>query len=175
LDNLDQRLAELLSVLQKNEPEFRMYVLSDHGMTSVVQKFDMWNYLEKNGFCLGLDYLAFINSTVVSLWYEKGNRREIVHCLNDSGFGRILSDKEREQYHLEFSSRQYGDDLFVANEGVEFLPNFLSLAWKQNMGMHGYFPECSSTRAFLIGSRQLDFVPIDVVDFYDIMVAMLTS
>jgi hypothetical protein len=171
---LDTAIASLLADLRATQPDFKLYALSDHGMTPVTSQFDAWEYLEKAGFRLGRDYLAFINSTVMSVWYEGGNRAAIVSQLNRSGYGRVLTEAERAKYHLNFLDHRYGDDLFLAAEGIEFIPNFLSLAWKHNAGMHGYDPACASTHAFLIGSNQIEALPADIVGFYNVMTAMCT-
>lgn len=172
LVSIDDRLNKMLAALQSVTPDFRIFIFSDHGMTPITRQFDAWSYLEDNGFYLDKDYVAFINSTVMSLWFEKNNREQINDCLNKSGYGRILTKQEKQKYRLNFRGRQYGDDFFIVDEGVEFIPNFLNLAWKHGMGMHGYSPEYSSTRAFLIGSGKLGFVPEDVVSLYKMLTDM---
>jgi hypothetical protein len=169
LIDLDTRLDEMMLVLQRINPDLSFYIFSDHGMTSITQSFDVWSFLEDHGFYLGKDYLAFINSTIVSLWLEESTADNIQRCLNGSGYGRILTEHDQQNYRLKFRGQQHGDHFFVANEGVEFIPNFLSLAWKPNQGMHGYSPECSSTRAFLIGGKKLDFIPTNVVSLYKML------
>ncbi|HEU5014607.1 MAG TPA: alkaline phosphatase family protein [Roseiflexaceae bacterium] len=165
----DARLARLIAELEQRWPDTVTFLCSDHGMTTVTRQFDAWSYLEQRGFRLGHEYLAFINSTIISLWFDNGHRDEISHALNQSGYGRVLSPDEHASYHLDFPDRRYGDRFFVADEGVELIPNFISLANQANYGMHGYDPACSSTRAFFIGGKQVDVQPSDVVDLYDVL------
>lgn len=165
----DARLAGLIADLEQQWPGAATFLFSDHGMTPVTRQFDAWSYLEQHGFRLGRDYLAFINSTIISLWFDHGHRDEIIRALNQSGYGCVLAPDEHAKYHLDFPDRRYGDDFFVADEGVELIPNFISLANQPNQGMHGYDPACSSTRAFLIGGKQVDAQPRDVVGLYDVL------
>jgi hypothetical protein len=168
----DARLSRLLADLERASPGVATFLFSDHGMTAVTGQFDAWSYLEARGFRLGRDYTAFINSTLISLWFDSGNREAIVAALNQCGRGRVLSAAERARYHLNFRDRRYGDDFFLVDEGVELIPNFISLAWRGNLGMHGYDPDCSSTRSFFIGGAQVDARPRDVVGLYDVLVEM---
>jgi predicted AlkP superfamily pyrophosphatase or phosphodiesterase len=169
LVDLDERLSQLFDQIIARWPDTGIYIFSDHGMTEVHQAFDIWTYLEKHGFRLGKEYIAFINSTLVSLWFNYGHRTEIVDLLNRCRTGRVLTREERVRYHLDFSDRRYGDEIFVVDEGVELIPNFISLAGKTNSGMHGYDPFCSSTKAFLIGGKEFSGQLNNVVDIYGIL------
>ena len=93
----------------------------------------------------------------------------LIDALNASGYGRVLRLPERKAYHLDFQTAKHGQEFFVANEGVEIIPNFISLSWKANQGMHGYDPACASTRAFYIGGQQVRAQPHDVVGLYEVL------
>ncbi|HMA35329.1 MAG TPA: alkaline phosphatase family protein [Chloroflexia bacterium] len=166
----DARLAGLLLELERAWPGAPFFFFSDHGMTPVTQQFDVWSYLETRGFRLGADYLGFINSTVMALWPTAKRQVALLDSLNKSGYGRVLRPAERTRYHLDFKTPKYGREFFVAHEGVEIIPNFISLSWKANQGMHGYDPACSSTRSFYIGGRQVRARPRDVVGLYEVLV-----
>ena len=175
LFDLDNRLSKLFDRVNGYNPKLNLYIFSDHGMTSVTQSFNVWEYLEKSGYKLGKDYIAFINSTIMSLWYHQDNKKEIRRILNGCGMGYILNDGDLKRHHLNFNDRRYGDDFFIVNEGVELIPNFLSLARMPNIGMHGYLPEYPSTHAFLIGSNLLSYVPNNVVELYDFLASLANS
>lgn len=174
-----RKLDHLLAHLEREWPQAGVFLFSDHGMTTVTDAFDFWTYLERRGMKLGRDYLAFINSTIVSLWFDDESERglarmsEIIAGLNASGYGRVLAVEEHSACRIDFPDARYGQRFFVANEGVEIVPNFISVAWKPNLGMHGYDPRCSSTRSFFIGSKQVACRPRDVVDLYDVIVEAL--
>jgi hypothetical protein len=169
LDNLDERLSQLINQVEAKWPGIQIYIFSDHGMTSVQQSFDVWTYLEKHGYRLGQEYIAFLNSTIASFWFNSGYQNEIVGLLNQCTFGRVLTPEERIRYHLVFYDRRYGDEIFITNEGIELIPNFIGLAWKPNSGMHGFDPNCSTTRAFLIGCQKYSGKLTNVVDIYNIL------
>lgn len=165
----DARLSSLIEELEEASPDVSTFLFSDHGMTTVTEQFDAWSYLETRGLGLGRDYLGFINSTLISLWFDDGNKDEVISALNESGYGRVLTRSECIEYHINFPSERYGEEFFLAAEGIELIPNFISLSWRANHGMHGYDPLCSSTRSFFIGCKQVRVQPRDVVGLYDVL------
>ncbi len=170
LDDLDNRLSFLSSEILKTFPDISLNFFSDHGMTPVSHTFDLWGFLEDHHYKLGVDYVAFLNSTLASFWFEDGiKQEEIIASLKKSGVGHFLTFGERRKYHLEFSDSRYGDEIFVAEEGVEFTPNFISLMHRPNAGMHGYEPMHFSTRAFFLGDRQKSSGLNDVTDIYKLL------
>jgi len=169
LFDFDERLSHLFNQVECKWPFVKINIFSDHGMSDVYTSFDIWTFLEKHGYRLGKEYIAFINSTITSFWFNKGHKSEIVGLLNHCGAGRVLTHEERIRFHLDFSDRKYGDEIFVVDEGVELIPNFLSLAWKPNLGMHGYDPIYFSTKAFFIGNKDYSVQLKNVVDIYSIL------
>jgi hypothetical protein len=168
----DSELSQLLEGLEREWSGVSTFLFSDHGMTQVTAQFDAWSYLEARGFRLGRDYLAFINSTLISLWFDSSDGRSIIEALNECGSGRVLAAAEKVEYHLNFADSRYGQEFFLADEGVELIPNFITLANRPNLGMHGYDPLCDSTRSFFIGGLQADTRLRDVVDLYKLLVEM---
>ncbi len=164
--DFDRRLGSLLRSLDSTGCAFRLFVFSDHGMNRIIRSFDFWSYLEQSGFRLGEDYLAFINSTIVPLWFTSGHRDEIVDRLNRSGAGHVLTAPEKAFHHLRFPGRKFGDEFFLADEGVECVPNFINLARRKGSGMHGYDPRLPSTRAFFIGADSLTAAPEDMIGIH---------
>ena len=165
----DRCLVEVIRSLEVGKPEFSLFIFSDHGMTRILRSFDIWSYLERAGFRLGRDYLAFINSTIVPFWFDHGHRQEIVDSLNLSGAGHVLTEYERALHHLRFPGDKFGEDFFLTDEGVECVPNFINLAQKKGRGMHGYDPRLSSTRAFFIGGEQIATKPRDIIDIHKVL------
>ncbi len=171
-----RKLDNLLADLEQRWPGSGVFLFSDHGMTPVNGAFDFWTYLEEHGFKLGSDYLAFLNSTIASIWFDdkspdgQTKAEKIIDALNASGQGRVLSLEEHDEYHVNFPDNRYGERFFVVNEELEIIPNFISAAWKPHLGMHGYDPRCASTRSFFIGGDQVTCQPRDVVGLYDVLV-----
>ncbi len=171
----DLRLTDWIKGLEGSGPPFSLFIFSDHGMTRVDRSFDVWKYLEKAGFRLGEDYLAFLNSTIVSLWSDHGHREEIISKMNACGAGHILTKADRECLHLQFPDNRYGDEIFVMEEGIECVPNFISLAHRQGKGMHGYDPGLPSTRAFFIGENQIVGKPRDIIGIHSVLEEVMLS
>jgi hypothetical protein len=169
-----RKLDGLLTDLEQEWPGAGVFMFSDHGMTPVTRAFDTWTYLEQNGLRLGRDYVAFINSTIMSLWFEEspsGRRKaeRALAALDASSRGRVLTLDEHREYGIDFADDRYGQRYFLASEGVELVPNFLSASCRPNLGMHGYDPKCPSTRSFFIGGKQVSARPHNVLGLYDVL------
>jgi hypothetical protein len=173
LFGFDAMLQRLLDPIREQWSDAGIFLLSDHGMTAIRKAFDVWGYLEKKGYRLGRDFLAFINSTIMSLWFDGETRADVLGVLNESGHGHILNQEERIRFHINFKDRRYGDDIFLADEGIEFVPHYFSLARKPELGVHGYDPAYSSTRAFFIGEKQGTLQPKTVLDLHPLFMAAL--
>lgn len=131
----------LKAVLELGEREGRttsVYVVSDHGMTDVHGTFDVWGELERKGFRIGRDYLAFYDSTMARFWDGERACAAAAEVLSAAGVGRMLSDEELESFGCLFDDRAYGDTVFLANPGVMFVPSFMG--HDRLAAMHGYDP-----------------------------------
>ena len=143
--------------------EIRVYILSDHGMTDIDRTFDVWGTVEKGGFKLGRDYLAFYDSTMARLWPEDRVREEITSKLAGSGAGRILSESELEALGCLFDNREYGDTIFLANPGTLFLPTFMGRS--PVAAMHGYDPEDRYSKGCFVTNDSSADPPTSILDF----------
>jgi predicted AlkP superfamily pyrophosphatase or phosphodiesterase len=131
----------LETVLERGEKAGRptsVYVVSDHGMTDVRDTFDVWGELERMGFRVGSDYLAFYDSTMARFWRGSRARDAAAEILSAAGAGRMLSDEELESFGCLFDDRAYGETVFLANPGVMFVPSFMG--HEKLAAMHGYDP-----------------------------------
>lgn len=129
------------TVLERGKAEGRptsVYVVSDHGMTDVHDTFDVWGELERMGLRVGRDYLAFYDSTMARFWRGGRAREAAAEILSAAGVGRMLSDEELEFFGCLFDDRVYGDNVFLANPGIMFVPSFMGR--EKLAAMHGYDP-----------------------------------
>jgi len=140
-----------------------LYLLSDHGMTDVHDTFDVWGEVEKRGFRVGRDYLAFYDSTMARLWCDDRVRREVASVLADAGAGKELSDEELNAYGCLFDDRAYGDAIFLANPGVMFVPSFMGSA--PVAAMHGYDPDDAFSKGCFLTNDGVGDLPASILDF----------
>lgn len=141
----------------------RIYLLSDHGMTDVDRTFDVWGLLDREGFRLGPDYLAFFDSTMARFWLDGDTRDGVVAALAGSDAGVVLSDGDLARHGCRFDGAQYGNTVFLANPGTLFLPTFMGRT--RVAAMHGYDPDDSfSVGCFLSNDGAAD-PPRSILDF----------
>mgnify|MGYP001609226015 CR=1 FL=1 len=122
---IDTLIEDLYIFLAKTYKEFRVIILSDHGMVNVKGKIPI-NLKE--------DQISFVDSTILRTWNYKNFNRNIKNTeLLESGYDGT--------YHYK---------RYVAKEGFIFSPNFFQ-GTKSIKGMHGYNSKNDSDNdAFLL-------------------------
>ena len=125
-------------------------VIGDHGMMEVRRHLDIWSELKKLPIRLEKDYLMFLDSTMVRFWFFSDRaERLIVDLLDNIEGGHILSQAEKDKYHLNYSHNKFGDIIFLVDPGVLIFPNFYQNK-KPVKGMHGYAPETPDQQSALL-------------------------
>jgi predicted AlkP superfamily pyrophosphatase or phosphodiesterase len=124
----------------KKRSDLNVFIFADHGMKQVEGTVNIQKILRKTGLKEGTDYLAFLNSTIVQLWFFKESaERRIMDLLDDLCCGRFLTEQDLRHYQIPFD-RKYGDALWLVNPGRIILPNYYQGSTFVR-GMHGYTPE----------------------------------
>ena len=153
-----------------------LLVFSDHGMVPVARRFDFLGVLENHGFVYGRDYLAFVNSTICSIWYTNpAPQLRLRTVLSDSGVGRFLTDSQKADLGVAFRNHEYGEDLFVCDPGTEILPNFVSPFTRMSMAMHGYLPDAEAQLAVVGLSGLKGPMPTTIMQIHDFLAAFADS
>jgi len=143
VQQLDGWLEDLCGIFLRRYPDGRMVLVSDHGMANV-----------ERGYRLAIEdqiapserdtYTIFLDSTLLRVWIHDTSLNEPIHNYLDSlGVGKLIEPDERARYGIE--SRDFGDLIFVLNEGIVFQPNYLSD--RVPRAMHGYHPELASQKS----------------------------
>jgi hypothetical protein len=171
--SLDQAL---LRVYQKLEKRFgknlAFFVFSDHGQCELIHNLNLLSDLEKKGLYLGKDYLCFIDATMALFWPRKEVVQEkVLNVLGEIKIGKVIDEDLREQYHLKFSDKRFGEIVFVLKPGGTFFPNFFS-PFSAMKGLHGYLPEDEVQKGFLISSKKFLHPPVHVKDFRNMLLGL---
>ncbi|MFC1542948.1 alkaline phosphatase family protein [Candidatus Neomarinimicrobiota bacterium] len=150
LSDLDQRLAEFVQAL--GGPGSHNFVfLGDHGMSTVLARFDAEAVIHDHAKRLGLkpvrDFIYFLDSTLVRIWSmsEKAGTPLLTSIREDPSFrdhGRFVDEALVQRLEIPWQDRRYGDLLWAANQGVLVFPDFFHRDVPCR-GMHGYSPEDS--------------------------------
>jgi hypothetical protein len=90
------------------------------------------------------DYIYFLDSTVVRLWFFSEKAKSIftdyLEISDDfNNYGTFINRELAEKEHIPWGDRRYGDIAWWANTGVLVYPDFFHRVEKYK-GMHGYNP-----------------------------------
>jgi predicted AlkP superfamily pyrophosphatase or phosphodiesterase len=147
--DLDRVSTFLHEVWQRvgDDPQAQVLLFSDHGMTDIEVNFDLFAALAP--WRIGLDYLAFVDSTFARFWYADGRVRDGIRAALADAPGSFLTREDEERYGIAFDDDRYGEEILVADEGVVFHPSYISPTFFRtrrypDRATHGYRPEVPS-------------------------------
>ena len=157
---LKEKVKELDSILENcmesflaNDPATKFIFLGDHGMTEVKKvvdvKMELLDISKKFNLKLEKDYIFFLDSTLLRLWFFNDKTRNIFNeeFKKNSFFvnnGIVIDHNLANKYDIPIDDRRYGDIAWWANEEVLIFPDFFHND-KAVKGMHGYEPNKKST------------------------------
>jgi len=144
---LDKICEELVQeFLKVNGAGAEVIILSDHGMADV-KHYDYVNVEKALGMAGPGKYLYFLDSTFLRIWIVKEEiRSKAKKYLDQLACGALLSDQDRARYGIK--NRDYGDFVFMLDEGRIFFPDFMG--GRHMKAMHGYSPEIESQKGIFI-------------------------
>jgi hypothetical protein len=156
-------LEQVMETAQARGVSVDIHVLSDHGMTPVDRSVDLWGTLERGGYRLGSDYLAFYDSTMARLWCEDDVLAAAVGHLEETGSGRLLSAAELEEFGCDFPDDRYGQHVLLAHPGVMVVPSFMGR--ERIAAMHGYDPGDRFSKGVFLTNDTAGQLPESILDF----------
>ena len=170
IGEMDNYLCQLYRKFSKKNPEGSFTVISDHGMANINRTvcIDM----EKNCGRAGEDtYLYFIDSTMLRVWiFNKNTKDKIENYLKGLNFGKTLTSEQRISYGID--PVEFGNILFLLNEGVVFTPGFFGR--KTPKAMHGYRPELQSQKGLIVSTAKCDSDELSALAAFSWMEKVLT-
>jgi predicted AlkP superfamily pyrophosphatase or phosphodiesterase len=179
LKKLDSKLSIFYKNIISKNKNAKFIFLGDHGMADVHSKIDVGKEIDdlaiENNLILGEDYLYFLDSTMLRVWYLNNSAREIIDnnlknniMLKNNGF--FVDEKTAIKEEIPFPDDRYGHSLWMANVGVLIFPDFFhnSKAYK---GMHGYdVDDITSKGTCMVTSDKYEFTDnIKLTDVYGIL------
>ena len=130
-------LRDMVRDARAHDIDLEIVLLSDHGMTDVTATLDVWGGMEKRGFRVGREYLAFFDSTMARSWGEPRVADAMADVVGD--MGQHLDAHQLRAFGCHFPGGEYGIDVFLARPGVLIVPSFMGAT--RIAAMHGYHPE----------------------------------
>jgi predicted AlkP superfamily pyrophosphatase or phosphodiesterase len=163
----ESQLARLFHAARTVDPEVRLTLVSDHGMTPVRDHYDLVGEVEALGHVMPRDYLAAYDSTMARFWFSSDRARaDILTHLASVPAGRILSDDELSRLGILFPDRRYGQVVFLLKPGWLFARSaFNGHGWRP-AGMHGYDPDDPSSHAVFLDNQVPALSIAEMADLY---------
>lgn len=161
---LDQRIFELQSKFFKRFKNGHLIVVSDHGMVNVIDgiKINMESIFGRPS---NRTYFYFLEGTILRIWcFHSKLKKAIEDYFENLDFGSIINFEERKRFGV--SKREFGDIIFLINEGFMFVPSF----WggKISKGMHGYHPYLESQKGIFLYLGKRNYYLKDEMDSLEV-------
>ena len=139
-------------------------------MTTLTKEIDINPILKDTGLKYGTDYLSFIDSTMLRLWYFSDESKDVIQgSLREANLpGSFLTANEKENWGINFSDHKYGDDIFLVDPGVQLNPS--DMGGKALPGMHGYDPSDKDSDAIWMANFESLTKPHKVQDIFYVMI-----
>jgi hypothetical protein len=162
-----ESIRSLHAALAEGGRPFELTVFSDHGMTPLRGTADAPAALAKTGLVWGEDYASAIDSTMARFWWLKPTAERKVRSAMDGLPGRWLTDEEMRYHGIWRDDRKFGDAIFLAEPGVQFVPSDMGV--KPLNGMHGYDPADEDSQACWLSTEPVPAGVERVCDYFKIM------
>jgi len=148
---------------------FELTVFSDHGMTPLRGTADAPAALAKTGLVWGSDYASAIDSTMARFWWLKDGAEGKVRAAFANLPGRWLSEDEMRRHGIWREDHKFGDAIFLADVGVQFVPSDMGV--KPLNGMHGFVPDDKDSQACWLSTAPVPDGVARVCDYFKVMSA----
>ncbi len=168
LDWYAQKIRNLVKEVEKHYEDYSLFVMSDHGMTTLTHEVNVQKEIESLGFRWGIDYIALYDSTMVHFWFlNEKCRPHIIKKAKSIPYSHLVSQEDKVKYGIDFEDNMYGEEILLMDPGVQVVPSDMGL--KSLPGMHGFAPEHEDSYAAWMGTEALENPPKWVGDYFTIM------
>ena len=163
-----ESIRALHAALVEGGRPFELTVFSDHGMTPLRGTADVPAALEGTGLKWGEDYASAIDSTMARFWWLKPGADGKVKAALAGLPGRWLSEDEMRYHGIWRDDAKFGDAIFLADAGVQFVPSDMGV--KPLNGMHGFDPADRDSAAAWLSTVPVPASVSRVCDYFAVMV-----
>lgn len=159
VNEIDQKMAEINKVFEKSFDNIHWVIFGDHGMADVIELFDGGNIIlnaaNKYRLQLGTDFLMFLDSTMIRLWYlNKSAEGFIKSIFHDVPIfqkkGQVIDKNIAKQHRIPLNHSPCGDTIWWAHSGVIVSPDYFFAPHSPPKGMHGYNPNSEDGKGFAL-------------------------
>ena len=152
LRHYEQWIERLYHQALEHYEEVELHIFSDHGMANCDAHLDLKRQVESLPYKFGKDYAVVYDSTMARFWFfNESARQEITALLTTVPQGRILPEAELKQLRAHFEDHQFGELIFLVQEGVLIVPSHMGE--RPIRAMHGYHPHDPHSYATLLTNQ----------------------
>ena len=137
-------------------------------MTPLNGTVDIMSEIGKSALVFGKDYGACFDSTMVRFHYLSKNSENEISKIMQKFPGHFLSEDEEIKYGIYRSDRNFGDKIFLLDDGIQIVPS--DMGDKPLNGMHGFAPENEHSFAAMLSNAGLPESVKQVSDYFDFMI-----
>ena len=168
LDEIKTCVEKLFATAQEYAEEVHFTIISDHGMTPLNGTVDIMSEIGKSTLIFGKDYGACFDSTMVRFHYLSEISENEISKIMQKFPGHFLSEDEEIKYGIYRSDRNFGDKIFLLDDGIQIVPS--DMGDKPLNGMHGFAPENEHSFAAMLSNAGLPESVKQVSDYFDFMI-----
>ncbi|MDR0932196.1 MAG: alkaline phosphatase family protein [Victivallales bacterium] len=165
----ETKIRELLAEGKLHARDFRLTVISDHGMTPLSGTVDLRKSLEQTGLKFGRDYAACYDSTMLRVHFLKPESEAIIKdaVLPFANCGHWLTEQEERSFDIWREDRLFGDAFFLLNPGIQIIPS--DMGGTPLAGMHGFDPADKDSNAAMLSNVSIPEDVNAVADYFRLM------
>jgi hypothetical protein len=174
----DTLVEGLIESLRARYDDLKVIAFGDHGMVSVTRSIDLRPVLASTRLVAGVDYVYFLDSTMLRLWFLTARSRgALMEAFGTVAGLRLVTGEDKVRHHIAGCSASNAHEIFLADPGVVISPDFFSDNGARPLGMHGYDPDCPDNQGIFIANA-VDVEPgdagvVDATEIYDWTRALL--
>lgn len=170
----DALLGQIVSRVRLRFGDVDPVIFADHGMSPLLRQINVQELLTHPAF--PSRFLVALDATMIRLWFfDDGEvlRREVRDWIASHCPGRFLSPDDLAAYHLQFTGRLYGDEIYLLPPGIGIFPNYHS--YIKPKAMHAYEPTDRDQWGIFIGPAEVTPLVSDPVELVDVTALILKT
>lgn len=169
-----EQISRVIKAARDNYEDHELYVMSDHGMTTLTEIVDVKKEIESTKFVHGKDYAVVYDSTMARFWFfNEFARGEITRKIKEIPHSSIVSEEDKVKYGIDFDDNMYGELILLMDPGYQIAPSDMGV--DALPGMHGFSPEHEDSIASFLSGKKLENPPKWVGNYFDIMVEKMNE
>jgi len=164
-----EKVKKLVVAIKEQYEDYSLFLISDHGMTTLTGTQDVKSMVESLDYKFGKDYVAVYDSTMARFWYFNDSARSgILAALKEVPQSSILEEEYLKKHGVWFEDNMYGETILLMEPGVQIEP--CDMGRKALPGMHGFAPEHPDSMASFLSNEPLEDIEVNWVgDYFKVM------